>query len=150
MPPADLPAPADDGAARASRGGAGRVRGTRRAYEYAVLRVVPSVERGEFLNAGVLLYAQAEDFLAARVHLAPDRLRALAPGADVDAVVRQLDGIRDLAAGDGGPGSALPRGERFRWLVAPRSTVLRAGPVHMGLAEDPATELERLLGLLVH
>jgi hypothetical protein len=117
-------------------------------YEYAVIQAVPRIERGELINVGVLLYCQRLDFLEARTHLHPDRLRALDPGADTEAVATALTSWETTCTGAGAAADLKP-GERFRWLVAPRSTILRAGPVHMGLAEDPATELSRLLDLLV-
>ncbi|MEV6342234.1 DUF3037 domain-containing protein [Actinoplanes sp. NPDC051851] len=117
-------------------------------YEYAIIQAVPRIERGELINVGVLLYSQRHDYLAARTHLDEARLLALDPGADVDAVRRALDSWDTTCQGGGAP-SGMRLGERFRWLVAPRSTILRAGPVHMGLAADPAAELDRLLTLLV-
>ena len=116
-------------------------------YEYATIQAVPRIERGELINVGVLLYCQRRDFLQARTHLDEDRLRALDPGVDLDAVRTALTGWEKTCVGTAQP---MSLGERFRWLVAPRSTILRAGPVHMGLAEDPAAELERLTALLVH
>ena len=115
-------------------------------YEYAAIQAVPRVERGELINVGVLLYCQLRDFLAARTHLDAARLLALDPDADLDAIRAALTAWETTCA-DGTRGMTL--GERFRWLVAPRSTILRAGPVHMGLAEDPAAELDRLMTLLV-
>ncbi|GAB1642333.1 DUF3037 domain-containing protein [Krasilnikovia sp. MM14-A1259] len=117
-------------------------------YEYAIIRAVPRVERGELINVGVLLYCQRRDFLAARTHLHDARLLALDPAADAAGVRAALQGWEATCAG-GGAAAAMSPGERFRWLVAPRSTILQAGPVHMGLAEDPAGELDRLLDLLV-
>jgi hypothetical protein len=117
-------------------------------YEYAVIQAVPRVERGEVMNVGVLLYCQRRDFLEARTHLHADRLLALDPGADVAAIRASLRSWAATCRGDGAAREMKP-GERFRWLVAPRSTILRAGPVHMGLTEDPEAELERLLDLLV-
>ncbi|MEU4556831.1 DUF3037 domain-containing protein [Actinoplanes sp. NPDC023936] len=117
-------------------------------YEYAVIQAVPRIERGELINVGVVLYCQRHDYLDARTHLDPDRLRALDPAADVPAISAALAAWGRTCAG-GGPSAGMKLGERFRWLVAPRSTILRAGPVHMGLAEDPAAELERLTALLV-
>ncbi len=117
-------------------------------YEYAVIQAVPRVERGELINVGVLLYCQRHDFLRARTHLDAGRLRALDPGADPDAVRTALTGWVSTCEGAGAAHDMKP-GERFRWLVAPRSTILRAGPVHMGLADDPQAELERLTALLV-
>ncbi len=120
-------------------------------FEYAVLRVVPRVDRGESMNAGVLLYCQLPPFLGARVHLDADRLRALDPTADPGAVehaLRTAAGICD-ADPDAGPAGEEDPGRRFRWLTAPRSTVVQPGPVHTGLTADPEAELERLLRLLV-
>jgi hypothetical protein len=129
----------------------------RHPYEYAVLRVVPRVERGEAINAGVLLYCRALDHLGAAVHLDPARLAALDPAADADAIARSLDAVAALcaevdteAARYAGPAGEEDRGRRFRRLTAPKSTVVQAGPVHTGLTEDPAADLTRLLTLLVH
>ncbi|WP_171074557.1 DUF3037 domain-containing protein [Nonomuraea basaltis] len=122
---------------------------TKDVYEYAVIRVIPKVERGEQINAGVLLYCQPRGYLCARVELDPARLRALDPGADVDAVRRALSAY-ELACGDApGPLGAEPLGGRFRWLTAPRSTIVQTGPVHAGLTADPGTELARLFDKLV-
>ena len=120
-------------------------------FEYAVLRVVPRVERGECINAGVVLYCQAERFLGARVHLDPARLMALDPGADLEAVRAHLEALRSVCAGgpEAGPVGRLPLGERFGWLVAPRSTVVQPSPVHTGLTDDAEAELERLLNRMV-
>lgn len=118
-------------------------------YEYAVIRVVPRVERGECINAGVLLYCQPCGYLCARVELDEARLRALDPGADVERV-RQALTAYELACGEkAGPLAAEPLGGRFRWLTAPRSTIVQTGPVHAGLTADPEAELERLFGVLV-
>ena len=120
-------------------------------YEWAVLRVVPRVERGEFVNAGVLVYCHALGFLAAAVELDEARALALDPGLDLGAVRRHLGAVPDLCAGSpaGGAGAGRPPGERFRWLTAPRSTVVQTSPVHTGLSADPAAELDRLLDVLV-
>jgi DUF3037 family protein len=120
-------------------------------FEYAVLKVVPRVERGECINAGVVLYCQAERFLGARVHLDPARLRALDPGADLEAVRAHLEAFRSVCAGgpEAGAVGSLPLGERFGWLVAPRSTVVQPSPVHTGLTDDAEAELERLLSRMV-
>jgi hypothetical protein len=118
-------------------------------YEYAVIQAVPRIERGELINVGVVLYSQARDFLAARTHVHEDRLRALDPQVDIEALRTALSSWEATCTGAGAAADMRP-GERFRWLVAPRSTVLRAGPVHMGLATDPGTELDRLVALLVH
>lgn len=114
------------------------------AFEYAVLRVVPRVERGESMNAGVLLYCRPLEYLGARVHLDRDRLAALDPYADAGEVERAVAAAADCALrGDD------DIGRRFRWLTAPRSTVVQPGPVHTGLTSDPDAETERLFRLLV-
>ena len=120
-------------------------------FEYAVLKVVPRVERGECINAGVVLYCQAERFLGARVHLDPARLKALDPGADLEAVRAHLEAFRSVCAGgpEAGAVGRLPLGERFGWLVAPRSTVVQPSPVHTGLTDDAEAELGRLLSRMV-
>jgi hypothetical protein len=120
-------------------------------FEYAVLRVVPRVERGECINAGVVLYSQAEKFLGARVHLDSGRLKALDPDANLEAVRAHLEAVRSVCAGgpEAGAVGRLPPGERFGWLVAPRSTVVQPSPVHTGLTDDPEAELERLLRSMV-
>jgi hypothetical protein len=121
---------------------------TRVAFEYAVLRVVPRVERGESINAGVIVYSQAASFLGARVHLDADRLRAIDPDADVEAISAAVEAAADTCNGMG-TGSGEEIGRRFRWLTAPRSTVVQPGPVHTGLTNDASGEPERLLALLV-
>jgi hypothetical protein len=121
-------------------------------FEYAVIRLVPRVERGEQINVGVVLYCQRRDYLGARTHLDPERLRALDPDADPDAVRAALHAWETTCLGGpaGGPAAERMRlGERFRWLTAPRSTMVQSGPVHTGLTDDPAGELDRLLDLLV-
>jgi DUF3037 family protein len=122
----------------------------RQPFEYAVLRIVPRVERGESINGGVLVYCRALDYLGAAVHVDVPRLRALDPEVDVEHVTAVLDSIAETcgSAGDG-PASAEEIGRRFRWLTAPRSTVVQAGPVHTGLTADPAAETQRLLQVLV-
>jgi hypothetical protein len=119
------------------------------AYEYALLRVVPRVERGECLNAGVVLYCHAMEHLSAVVALDRARLHALDPGADAEAVEHALAAVVDVCHGHGAAGRE-PRGGRFRWLTAPRSTVVQPGPVHTGLTTDPAGDAVRLLARLVH
>jgi hypothetical protein len=120
-------------------------------YEWAVLRVVPRVERGEYVNAGVLVYCQRLDFLAAGIDLDAARALALDPSLDVDAVRRHLRGVAAVCEGlpEAGAGAAQPPGRRFRWLTAPRSTVVQPSPIHTGLTERPAAEVDRLLDLLV-
>ena len=120
-------------------------------FDYAVVRVVPRVDREEFVNAGVIVYCRARDFLAARVALDPARLTALFPGVDAPAVMAHLDSLVRVAAGDpeAGPIARLPPAERFHWLVAPRSAALQVSPVHAGLCEDPEVATERLLDRMV-
>jgi hypothetical protein len=120
-------------------------------FQYALLRVVPRLERGEQMNAGVVLFARRRRFLEARVRLDPARLDALAPGSDPAPLARQLDAIARVAAGDAdaGPIARLPQSERFAWIVAPSSTAIQPSPVHVGICDDPAAELERLFGELV-
>ncbi len=120
-------------------------------YQWAVLRFVPAVEREEFVNVGVVVYAQMADFLQVRWRLRPDLIRALAPEIDPDDVERALRTLADCAAGQAPAGRPdIPAlGPRFGWLTAPRSTVIQPGPVHGGRAIDPAAEIERLLDRVV-
>ncbi|MBB5786522.1 DUF3037 domain-containing protein [Jiangella mangrovi] len=120
------------------------------AFEYAVLRVVPRVERAEFVNAGVIVYSQKAGYLDAATHVDADRLRALDSEADVDAIAAAVEAYAHATDPEAaGPVGATAIGERFRWLTAPRSTVVQTGPVHAGLTDDPAAELDRLLRRLV-
>jgi hypothetical protein len=123
----------------------------RRVFEYAVLRAVPRAEREEQINVGVLVYCHSASWVCALTHLDPERLRALDPQADVDGVRRALGAIEGICAGGEAAGQAATEspGQRFRWLTAPRSTVVRAGPVHSGLTADHEAEAERLFELLV-
>jgi len=122
----------------------------RHPFEYAVVRVVPRVDRGEAINGGVIVYCRGLDYLGAAVHLDEQRLRALDPDADVEHVRAVLRSIADTCtAGGDGPAAAEQIGRRFRWLTAPRSTVVQPGPVHTGLTADPAAELQHLLRVLV-
>jgi hypothetical protein len=120
-------------------------------FAYALVRVVPHVERGECLNAGVVLFCRQRAFLAARVGLDERRLAALAPDIDPAAVRPHLDAVPRIAAGDpaAGPIAALDRSERFGWLVAPSSTIIQPSPVHTGLSDDPAGMLDHLFVTLV-
>jgi hypothetical protein len=120
----------------------------REVFEYAVLRVVPRVERGELLNAGVLLYCRQLDYLAIRVELDNARLAALDPGADTAEIQQALTSTTSSCLEASAAGRD-ERGQFFRWLTAPRSTVIQPGPVHTGLTADPAGEHERLMRLLV-
>jgi hypothetical protein len=123
----------------------------RTVFEYALVRVVPRVERGETMNAGVLHYCRARSLVTARIHLDEDRLRCLDPAADVPAVRAALHAVEGVCRGGDAAGQARDDepGRRFRWLTAPRSTVVQPGPVHTGLTADPAAEADRLLELLV-
>jgi hypothetical protein len=120
-------------------------------FQYAILRVVPRLERGEQINAGVVLFARRAGFLEARVRLDVARLSALAPAVDPAPLTRQLDALARVAAGDpsAGPIASLPQSERFAWIVAPSSTAIQPSPVHVGLCGDPGETLARLFGELV-
>jgi Protein of unknown function (DUF3037) len=120
-------------------------------FQYAVLRVVPDLERGEALNAGVVLFSRRHGFLAARTRLDRERLAVLAPDADADAIQERLDQLERAARADAAAGSiaALDASERFGWLTAPASTVVQPSAVHTGLCDDPAAMLERLFERLV-
>jgi hypothetical protein len=124
------------------------------AFEYALLRVVPRVERGECLNAGVILICRAHRFLRARVELDRERLQALAPFLDDETVAqieRQVALVQRIAEGDpdAGPIAALGMGERWHWLTAPSSTIVQPGPVHTGLLTDPSARLDHLFTTMV-
>lgn len=118
------------------------------AYEYATLRVVPDIVRGEFLNAGVVVFCEAQGFLATRADLDAARLRALCPSANVDVLRSHLDALARACEGEGPIGAMSPR-ERFRWVVAPSNTMIQCSPVHAGLCDDPEAVLQRLLLRLV-
>ncbi|MFE2390949.1 DUF3037 domain-containing protein [Streptomyces althioticus] len=120
-------------------------------YEYAVLHVVPHIERGERINAGVLVYCRPLSYVGARTHLDEARLLALDPAADIAGVRAALRAVEGVCAGGDAAGQAShdDPGRRFRWLIAPRSTIVQPGPVHTGLTTDPGAETERLLDLLV-
>jgi DUF3037 family protein len=120
-------------------------------FQYAIVRVVPRVERGECVNAGVVLFCRPRRYLAARMALDEERLRALAPDADLPTVHAHLEALTRIAAGDSGAGpiAALDPSERFHWLVAPSSTMIQCSPVHTGLTDDPAGELDHLVARLV-
>ena len=121
-------------------------------FDYAVFRIVPRVERQEFLNAGVILLCLEQGFLGARIELDDARLRALWPDLDLDLVRTHLEAFARISEGrpDSGPIARLSKRERFHWLVAPRSTVIQVSPVHSGLCEDPAPKLDQLFEQLVH
>ena len=148
------PSPGADDAVATGAGGAcpaGAARPGREPFAYAVIRVVPRVERGECVNAGVVLFCRPRRFLDARLALDRRRLLALAPDLDLAAVARQLDLIARVCAGDpaAGPLARLAQAERFGWAVAPASTVVQPSPVHAGLCADPAATLDRLFATMV-
>jgi Protein of unknown function (DUF3037) len=121
------------------------------AFSYLILRVVPSLERGECVNVGVVLFCRQKGFLGVRVAIDPARLRALAPDvpvADVEEHLAALVRVAEGAAG-AGPIAALPQSERFGWLAAPSSTIVQPSAVHTGLADDPAATLDGLFARLV-
>jgi Protein of unknown function (DUF3037) len=120
-------------------------------YDYAIVRVVPRVERGEQINVGVILSCVDDEFLDARIELDEGRLRALDPSPDLEAIREGLATIEAVCAGGAhaGPIGELPSRARFRWLVSPRSTVIQTSPVHTGVTADPAVALERLFERLV-
>jgi hypothetical protein len=123
----------------------------REPFQYAALRIVPRVERGEAVNAGVVLFCRPKRFLGARTELDEELLAKLAPDCDLGAVRKTLQAMEMIAAGEpqGGPIAALPASERFHWLVAPASTIVQPGPVHTGLTDDPERELRHLFARLV-
>lgn len=123
----------------------------RSSFDYVVVRVVPHVERGECINAGVIVFCRTLRYLDARVELDARRLAALAPDIDPAEVQQHLDVIVRISRGDpaGGPISALPLAERFHWLAAPRSTVIQTSSVHSGLCDDPAAILDHLFETMV-
>jgi hypothetical protein len=120
-------------------------------YDYAVLRIVPAVEREEFVNAGVVLQCPERAFLGCRVQLDRPRLEALWPALDLDTIHRHLEAFLRICAGDpaAGPVARLSRRERFQWLVAPRSTVIQVSAVHCGVCDSPEAALEEIFGRLV-
>lgn len=120
-------------------------------YDYAVVRVVPKVDREEFINAGVILSCPERSFLEARIKLDESRLRALDPNIDLDLVRKHLESIPKICRGgdDAGSIGQLPQRQRFHWLVAPRSTIIQTSPVHTGRCGDPAAALEHLVATMV-
>jgi len=120
-------------------------------FDYAVVRVVPHVEREEFINVGVILFCRTRRFLGARMALDVARLRALAPTCNVAKVQTHLALIPCICDGgpEAGPIGQLEQAERFHWLTHPRSTVIQVSPVHTGLCTDPATALDHLLATMV-
>lgn len=119
-------------------------------FEYALLRAVPRQDRGEFMNVGVLLYCAAENYLRCRTLVDVDRLRALDPAIDIDLLNDSLkQWCSSCDSPDSGPIARTTLGQRFRWLTAPRSTLLQTSPTHTGLTEDPGRELDHLWRKLV-
>jgi hypothetical protein len=120
-------------------------------FDYALIRVVPRIERGECVNVGVILFCRTRNFLGTRVELDVERVLALDPAVDLDEVRQQLDHLLQVSVGDpvGGPIAALSRSERFHWLTAPRSTVIQISPVHSGLSPDPQATLDHLVETMV-
>ena len=115
-------------------------------FDYAILRVVPRVERQEFINAAVIAFCLEKKYLDARVHLDPARLLALWPDADIELIRDHLNAVPRICAGDptAGPIARLPQRERFHWLISPRSTIIQPSPVHTGVCDDPEGLLDRL------
>ncbi len=120
-------------------------------FSYLILRVVPSVERGECVNVGVVLFCRQRGFLGVRVAVDPARLGALAPDLPVAEVEKHLEALVRVAEGapDAGPIAALPQSDRFGWLAAPSSTIVQPSEVHTGLSDEPAPTLEALFARLV-
>jgi hypothetical protein len=120
-------------------------------YDYAIVRVVPKVERAEFVNVGVIVSCPAQDFLEARIELDERRLLALDATLDLEAVRTHLAAIPTICAGGerAGPIGRLSQRERFHWLVAPRSTSIQTSPTHTGSCRDLAAVIERLLDTMV-
>ena len=120
-------------------------------YDYAIIRVVPRVEREEFINAGVIVSCVAKDFLDARIDLDEERLKALDPEVDIRSIREHLATIPAICKGgeQAGPIGQLPKRNRFQWLVAPRSTIIQTSPTHTGWCRDPVEVLEHLLDTMV-
>ena len=120
-------------------------------FDYAAIRIVPRVEREEFLNAGMILFCPERKFLGVRTHLDAERLRALWPSIDIEEIRCHLEAFVRVAEGapDAGAIARLSQRERFHWLVAPRSTIIQVSAVHSGICEQPVEKLEQLFGTLV-
>ncbi|MBA3945518.1 MAG: DUF3037 domain-containing protein [Herpetosiphonaceae bacterium] len=120
--------------------------------DYAIIRVVPAVERGEFINAGLIVFCRPRRFLQAEIALDTERLRALAPYADTTLIAAHLASMGTICRGgqEAGPIGALPLQERFHWLVAPRSTMIQTSPVHPALSTDPAKLIQQLMQWFVY
>lgn len=120
-------------------------------YDYAIVRVVPSVERGECMNVGVILFCRTRRYLGMLIHLDVPRLLMLSPTLDQENVKHHLDHLLDVCAGgkESGPIGQLSQSERFHWLVSPRSTIIQTSPVHSGLCTDPEVTLQQLMQKMV-
>ena len=120
-------------------------------YEYAVIRIVPRVERGEFINAGIIMFCKKSKFLKCRYEVNSKKILSLFPGADVDLISKNLLAFETIANGrkEGGPIALLEVPERFRWLTAVRSTIIQTSQVHPGLSSDNDNVFERLFNELV-
>ncbi len=120
-------------------------------YDYAVVRVVPRVEREEFVNVGVIVSCPDKNFLDAKIFIDEHRLRALDPTLDIAAIRAHTDSIRAICAGGekAGPLGRLSQRERFHWMVAPRSTIIQTSPAHAGKCDDPEKLIEHLLQKMV-
>ena len=116
-------------------------------FEYALIRVVPRIDRGESINVGVIVYSKSFRYLKTRIELNENRLRVLDPGTDIDAVRGALSAFGRACTE--GPLAGQTLGERFRWLTAPRSAIVQPGPVHAGITDDPGADLDRLFATLV-
>jgi DUF3037 family protein len=121
-------------------------------YDYALIRLVPNVERGECLNVGVLLFCRTQRFLGVRIHLDQTRVLTLAPDLDLDTVQQQLEAIVHICMGapEAGLLGKMSQSERFHWLISPRSTIIQTSHVHVGLCTDPDATLEHLLKTMVY
>ncbi len=146
-----MPGRPDAPDAAGTTNGTGAEGPVRRPFEYAIVRVVPRVERGEAFNAGIVLMSRAHRFLGALVDLDESVLAAMSPDCDPEIVRDHLEAIEAIAAGDrdGGPIAALSMPERFHWLVSPSSTIIQPSEVHTGLTSDPAATLDHLFRTLV-
>lgn len=120
---------------------------TSASFDYAILRVVPRVERQEFINAGVVAFCLEKRYLAARIRLDGNRLLALWPDADVDLAREHLEAVRRICEGDpeAGPIATLSQRERFHWITAPRSTIIQSSPIHTGVCDETDALLDRLV-----
>ena len=123
----------------------------RSGFSYAVMRIVPDIEREEFVNAGLILFSPERRYLVARTFLDEGALEALRPGCDTDAIRDQLRFVEAVAAGEpsDGPLAAMSQSERFHWLTTPRSTLVQPGPLHAGTTEDPAETFEHVFEVMV-